>query len=90
MSSNQSCNVCVLRVGAIGDVIHTLPLINILAQKIPNSKITYLMAPELVDLLQFAKGIDQIFPLKLKVNPLKIIDQAKQVKNFLSNADILL
>jgi heptosyltransferase-1 len=73
-------NICILRSGAIGDVIHTLPLVNILSKSFKQKRITYAMSGELAPLFQYAKGIDQIFPLNLKTGLGGLIKQAKSLK----------
>jgi heptosyltransferase I len=75
-------NICILRSGAIGDIVHTLPLVNILNKAFKHKKITYAMAPELVPLMKYAKGINQIFPLNLKTGFKDILDQADDLKNY--------
>ena len=71
----------VLRVGAIGDVIHTLPLIQLLREKKPNSQIIYITSSELIPLLKYAKVIDEIIPLNLKSGIWNLIKQSLELKN---------
>ncbi|MDJ0625257.1 MAG: glycosyltransferase family 9 protein [Candidatus Caenarcaniphilales bacterium] len=73
-------HICVLRVGAIGDVIHTLPLVNLLSQSFKERKITYAMDESLIDVMQFARGIDQIFPITLNGNIFNLLEQGKKLK----------
>lgn len=78
----------VLRVGAIGDVIHTLPLIQLLREKKPNSQIIYITSSELIPLLKYAKVIDEIIPLNLKSGIWNLIKQSLELKNQFSGKEI--
>jgi len=73
-------NICILRVGAIGDVLHTLPIVSLLAECFRKHKITYVTSSPLVDLLKHARGIDQVVPINFKSNPLELIDQFQTLK----------
>ena len=66
------------RHGAIGDLIHTLPLVQMLKRSSKHSQITYVLSADLVDLFQYAKGIDRVIPLKLKVS--NLWSTARQIK----------
>jgi len=68
-------NICLLRAGAIGDVIHTLPLVNLLAKTFKSHKITYAMGAELAPLMAYARGIDQIIPINFKTPIFSLMGQ---------------
>jgi heptosyltransferase-1 len=73
-------NFCIIRSGAIGDVIHTLPMVRILGRVHKNKKIVYAMDESLAPLMSFAKGIDEIYPINLKSNLLDVMNQAQNLK----------
>ena len=73
-------NICLLRSGAIGDIIHTLPLVNLLSHKFKNKKITFAMGRELAELMSYAKGLDQIVPISINSNIFNLIKQTETLK----------
>ncbi len=75
-------NICILRLGAIGDVVHTLPLLNILKSSLKECRITYAMSPTLAPLLKYAKGIDRIFDFDLKKDIFGLMQTAKDLREF--------
>ncbi len=57
--------ILIYRQGAIGDVIHTLPLVRLLKEKKPSASIEYAVAPVLTELLESSTDfIDKVWPVR--------------------------
>lgn len=74
-------HLCILRIGELKEIIHSLPMVNILSKTIKNRSITFIMKPEYAELLQYAKGIDQIFTFQPSWNFFHTISESKRLKN---------
>src|SRR5581483_1599470 len=59
--SNQS--ILAIRLGAMGDIIHTLPAITTLKRSFPNKKLAWLLAPRWMPLLEGNPFVDELIPL---------------------------
>ncbi len=72
MSSNDNPKVSnprrilVVRLGAMGDVIHALPAVSALAQALPTAYIDWIVEPHWACLLQDNPHVDSIIPFPLK------------------------
>jgi|GEM_PF-3243143 len=69
LRSLNTKKIAVLRAGAIGDVIHTLPMVYAL-KDLRKVKITYLTSGYLLELLGQVPAIDHLLEVDLKANPL--------------------
>ncbi|MEX2180737.1 MAG: glycosyltransferase family 9 protein [Gemmatimonadaceae bacterium] len=56
--------VCVVMLAAVGDAIHALPVINAIVRAHPRSRITWVMQPGLVGLLDGHPAIHEIIPFQ--------------------------
>ncbi|MEP7353452.1 MAG: glycosyltransferase family 9 protein [Acidobacteriota bacterium] len=56
--------ILVVRLGAMGDVIHCLPAVATLKQSFPNSHLTWVVKPQWAALLEGNPYIDQIIPFE--------------------------
>lgn len=70
-------HVLLIRLSALGDVVHTLPAAALLRKKLPNAKLTWIVEAPFVELLQNNPAVDEVL-----VFPKKLI--AKELKNPLS------
>ncbi len=59
----MTTNILIIKLGALGDVIRTMPLLLGLKEKFPDSKITWITKPNVVEILKTAKEIDNVFSL---------------------------
>ena len=57
-----SKKILIIKLGAMGDVLRTTPLLGLLRKKYPNCHITWLVKEESRDLLKTNKEIDRILP----------------------------
>ena len=69
-------NILMIRRGAYGDIIFTLPCYHLLKANFPNSKITYLAKNNYAEILKGFPGLDDIITIKKKeyhtANPIKL------------------
>jgi lipopolysaccharide heptosyltransferase I len=61
---NRAVRVLVVRLGAMGDVIHTLPAVASLKHSLPGSQITWVIAPKWAPLLDGNVFVDRRIPLE--------------------------
>ena len=59
-----SCRILVVRLGAMGDILHTLPAVAWLKQSHPDSPLTWLVEPRWAPLLEGNPYVDQVVPLR--------------------------
>ena len=55
--------ICIIKLGALGDVIRTLPILDGINEKYPDSEITWITKENAVDLLANNPAIDRVFSL---------------------------
>ena len=72
-------NILLVRLKSIGDVVFTLPAVNVVRDNYPAAKITFLTSLENAPLLAGFRGVDEIIPLDRAAfrsgNPLKVVPQ---------------
>ena len=61
-----SCRILVVRLGAMGDIIHTLPAVAWLKQTHPGSVLTWLVEPQWAPLLVGNPYVDRVVPMHRK------------------------
>ena len=59
-------SICILRLSSIGDVIHTLPVAELLKSRFPNARITWIVEKMLAPLLKNNPAIDHLILLDTK------------------------
>ena len=62
--SRASCRILVVRLGAMGDIIHTLPAVAWLKQSHPGSHLTWLVEPRWAPLLEGNPYVDRVVLLR--------------------------
>lgn len=60
-------NICIIKLGALGDVVRTTPIIEAIKEKYPNSEITWITKKEAVEILEGNSNINKILELQVKV-----------------------
>ena len=72
-------NILLIRLKSIGDVVFTLPAVNVVRDNFPSAKISFLTSKENAPLLAGFRGVDEIIPLDRaamrSINPLKSLPQ---------------
>ncbi len=53
----------VVRLGALGDVVHAMPVVAALREACPSARIGWLVHPRLAPLLELVEGLDRVHPL---------------------------
>lgn len=80
MKDNSKERILICREGAIGDVLHTLPLVEYLKSKFKNSSIEYLTSPNICEVLEkYCPYIDKTWAYK-KGKEKKLADAVLQEK----------
>ena len=59
-------NILIIKLSAIGDVIHTLPVAHAIKKTYPDAKITWIVEPPAYDLLTNNPDIDEILLFEKK------------------------
>lgn len=62
-ATNGSPHILVVRLGAMGDIIHTLPAVASLKHSFPRSRLTWAVEPRWIDLLDANPFLDAIVPI---------------------------
>jgi heptosyltransferase-1 len=65
MDSIEPANILVVRLGAMGDVLHTLPAVSTLKHSFPRAHITWAIEPQWAPLLRDNPAVDRVIPLDL-------------------------
>src|SRR5215471_10194958 len=63
-SGKPDKRILVVRLGAMGDVLHTLPAVTALKQNHPNADLTWLVEPRWMPLLEDNPYVDRVIPLR--------------------------
>ncbi len=70
-------NILLIRLKSIGDVVLTLPAVNVIRENFPNAKITFLTSKENAVLLRGFREVDEVITLDRAAlrggNPLKVV-----------------
>src|SRR5579884_4089631 len=59
---SEGC-IVVIRLSAMGDIIHTLPAVSVLRKSFPERKLAWVVAPKWVPLLEGNPFVDELIPL---------------------------
>jgi len=81
-------NILIVKLSAIGDVIHTLPALNAIRKHYPHASITWLVEEEAAPLVQGHKAIDRVIVSKRKrwlkaLRSLSFLNTIKEVYGFI-------
>ncbi len=64
--SNQSFNILIVKLSALGDVVHALVASTIIKRKFPQSKLFWITNSEYIPLFKFVDFVDDVIPLSLR------------------------
>jgi heptosyltransferase-1 len=81
-------NILIVKLSAIGDVIHTLPALNAVRNYYPNGNITWLVEEDAASLVQGHKALDRVIISKRKrwlkeLRSLSLLNTIKEVYGFI-------
>ena len=62
--ANLAVRILVVRLGAMGDIIHTLPAVASLKHSFPHSRVTWVIRPRWMPLLEKNPFVDEVIPLE--------------------------
>lgn len=65
--------IIIIKLGSIGDIVHTLPTLNALREKFPNAYISWIAKEEFSGLLLQHPSLDQVIPLSFTGSRIKVI-----------------
>ena len=60
LKSRDFARILLIKLSAVGDVVHTIPLLNALRQRYPKARIDWLVAPGIAELLSANPAIDNV------------------------------
>src|SRR5437868_7731363 len=72
-------SILILRLGAIGDVVHGLPLLNRLRRGFPSAKLAWLVGPKAAPILENHPALDQLIVAE-KRRPLELLAATKRIR----------
>ena len=75
-------NILIVKLSAIGDVIHTLPALNAIRKHYPEANITWLVEEAACDLIEGHEALDRVIVSKRKqwIKELKNISFLKPIR----------
>jgi len=81
-------NILIVKLSAIGDVIHTLPALNAVRNYYPNANITWLVEEDAAPLVQGHKALDRVIVSKRKcwlkaLRSLSLLSTIKEIYGFI-------
>jgi heptosyltransferase-1 len=80
--------ICIVKLSALGDIIHTMVVLQFIKAKNPDITIDWLVEESFVDILKHNPHINKILPINLKrikKNKLEIFNQIKQLNIYSKN-----
>jgi len=75
-------NIAIIRLSALGDIVHTLPAFALLREALPHSVFSWIVEPPGAKLLNNFTGIDRVIVLDIKKK--SVGGQLKEIKRFCS------
>ena len=64
----MTMNICIIKLGAMGDVVRTLPILPAIKEKYPESKITWITKENIKDIFQNNFYVDKLLTLPATTN----------------------
>ncbi len=80
--------ICIVKLSALGDIVHAMVVLQFLKEKIPNSQIDWIVEEGFKSILENSPHIDNILTVNLKSlksNKLNIFKEFKQLKKYSQN-----
>lgn len=68
----------IVRLGALGDIVHAIPVVAALREAFPSARIGWLAHPRFVPLLQLVEGLDRVHPLERRTGAQAIRDVRRE------------
>jgi heptosyltransferase-1 len=86
--NNKTYKICIVKLSAMGDIIHAMIALQFIKKKFPNSKIDWVVEDSFKGVLENHPDINTILPVNLKsikINKLEIFKQIKLLKKYKKN-----
>jgi len=80
--------IAIVKLSAMGDIIHAMTALQFIKEKIPESRIDWIVEHSLIGILENNPHIDNILPVDLKSikkNPLNIINEIRKIRAYAKN-----
>lgn len=61
LQTNELKSILILKLGSLGDVVHTLPLVNVLRDSFPRVRIGWIVEKRFSDLIERHPSVDEVF-----------------------------
>jgi len=68
LRSRDFSRILLIKLSAVGDVVHTIPVLNKLRRRYPNAQIDWLVTPGIAELLQHHPAISNLIPFTRKAD----------------------
>lgn len=85
---NTSFKICIVKLSAMGDIIHAMVALQFIKKHFPNSKIDWIVENSFKGVLENNPHIDNILPVNLKsikINKMEIFNQIKILNQYAKN-----
>src|SRR5579862_6493413 len=79
MSETDTQSFLVVRLSALGDIVHMLPAIAALRQSFPNSRIDWVVDQRWLPLAEMVLGVDELIPLER--SPVGVVDCVRRLRS---------
>ena len=82
MDEDKYKNIAIIKLSSLGDIVHTLPALNILRKRFPHSRISWIVESTGAGLLENFYGIDDLIIFNIKVRGIK--NKIREIKKLTS------
>lgn len=69
LRSRDFAKILLIKLSAVGDVVHTIPVLNKLRRRYPNAQIDWLVTPSIAELLRHNPAISNVIEFSREVRP---------------------
>jgi lipopolysaccharide heptosyltransferase I len=83
----MSSEILVIRLGAMGDILHALPAVATLRRSFPQQKISWAVAPKWIPLLEGNPNVDVLLPFD-RTSPARLLQSLRRFRNVRPNLAI--
>lgn len=80
MSHGSTHRFLIVRLGALGDVVHGIPVAAALRDRFPMARIDWLVDPRYVELVSLVKGLDSPIPVRLRGGLLRALTTLRMLR----------
>ena len=80
--------IAIVKLSALGDIVHAIAVLPLIKQRLPESRIDWIVEENFASVLEHNPSIDTILPVNLKslkTNKLKLFSEIKRLKKYAQN-----